>query len=301
MYRCVDLGFHAPALDCTSSLTIDIGKYSIDVCDGLKTFRVKTKELHELLKHNPGRVYLEPSGVYHRPITRFLLKNNIKVFYVNTLKFKQYRDQVRPDHKTDASDAQIMHSYIKSFPDQRRVKKVGHTLEPYLRRYKLLSDALTKYKNFLETSQIDQDQYNTEYLTDKIKELKKEKQSLEKQIEQKIPAKLRKKFGITLTATLLTLDPSRFPTSKHWTSYLGLKLRTYESGTITKNRKITKKGYAEVRRLLYLRVMTLLSTKTEPYHSYFHKIKKRTGIGLKAMTATMRKLAKHFWAETKKS
>ena len=295
-HRCVDVST-TPALDCAAVLAIDVGKDALSVYNGIKNFRIKTVELHKILELRPNKVYLEPSGIYHRPITRFLLQHNVDVFFVNTLKFKQYRDQITPDFKTDDADARTMYDYVHRFPEATfQVKTTGHELEPLLRRRHILTANINRWARLLETSQIDGDTYNIEFLQNLLNNERKQLRKLEKTLEKKLPVKLRECFGITLTATLLTYNPQKFLNSKKWTSYFGFKLKTYESGTIKKQRHITKKGNSEVRRLLYLRVMTLLSQKKEPYTTYFRKHKIKSGIGMKAMVATMRKLLKHFWA-----
>lgn len=298
MHHSVELSNKAPPLYCANALALDIGKYNLEGYDGKKHYVFDTKKLYEVLRLNPKKVFLESTGVYHRPITRILLRKKIPVYEINTYRFKKYREQITPDFKTDKSDVTAMYEYSKIFK-HKQITRIGHPLEPLLKRFRIISKSTSKWKNILESCTIDKDTYNTIFLKNAIKLFNKERKKVETILEQKINPTLKKKYGLILTSTLLSLDPIRFPTSKHWCSYLGLKLKTYESGTIKKKQKITKKGFGNVRKLLYLQTMNFIKNKTEPIHSYHKRLKKKGKKGLIIMVACMRKIARQFWAEYK--
>ena len=46
---------------------------------------------------------MESTGVYHKPIERFLLENNFKVFVINSLHGKMHKRNLRKT-KTDKED-----------------------------------------------------------------------------------------------------------------------------------------------------------------------------------------------------
>jgi transposase len=112
---------------------------------------------------------------------------------------------------------------------------------------------------------------------------------------------LFKAFGVDLTMiegidvgtalvilSELGVDVSRFPTEKHFASWLGVSPRQYESNK-TKRRRPPRKGKNRIAIALRMAAQSLQKTKS-PLAMFYRRIKSRIG-GKGAITATAHKLA----------
>lgn len=126
-----------------------------------------------------------------------------------------------------------------------------------------------------------------QYRVDQIQQLFDTKEQLAKQmIEQ---AKQLKEFTILvsipgighLTAALIISelgDIRRFSTSNQLNAYVGIDIRTHQSGTIKKKDRINKRGNARARMILFFTIRNMLKTqRTAPNHivDYYYKLKKQ--------------------------
>jgi transposase len=100
--------------------------------------------------------------------------------------------------------------------------------------------------------------------------------------------------GIDVSTTLVILseigaDVSKFPTEKHFASWLGLSPRTDRSN-LTERRRSPRKGKNRVAQALRQCAQAVSKTRT-PLAMFYHRIKSRIG-GKGACTATAHKLAR---------
>lgn len=291
----VALRSEAPRLSCAPVLALDISKKDVEVFDGESFWKVERKSVADLLKNKPSKVFLESTGMYHRLVADCFLKEGVPVFEVNTRKLKRFRDQYSEDVKTDARDAEVIWHFGKTFK-HKRVDVLSSHFEPLLRRHKIVSDVASKWKVFAESAKTAGEDDNVKLVVDQVKGLQAEKRKIIRELEKRLPEELCTEFGVLLSAVLLSFRPGRFPTSTRWASYLGFKLRQYESGSIVKPRRLSKRGNIEARKLLYLAVMCKIRYKREPIYSYYKKKKEKGKPGRVVMVACMRKLARRFWA-----
>ena len=96
-------------------------------------------------------------------------------------------------------------------------------------------------------------------------------------------------------------DIRRFTTSNKMNAYIGIDIRTYQSGTLQKRDRINKRGNARARMIFFFVVRNMLKKqKTSPNHivDYYYKMKKQpyNKRDKVAMIACMNKLLKviHF-------
>jgi len=282
-------------LDCTS-FVLDVGKFQVVAFNGLKYFSFKPEETEKLLKFKPKKVFLERTGMYHRPITKVLLEHGVEVYEILTRKFKKFREQYSEDVKTDKRDVEVMWKFVQVH-NSPRITYVTDELEKLLRKRQAVVNSRRFWKCFLESCKINREEENTVYCEELIKSLDKECIGVDKRLKDFVDPVIGDKYGVVLSATFLSFRPERFSSSMKWVAYLGFRLKTAESGTLSKKRKLSKKGPAEARRLLYLRVMTAIQRKQQPFYEYFLRAKERGKPGLVPMVNTMRKIARHFWAE----
>ena len=84
-----------------------------------------------------------------------------------------------------------------------------------------------------------------------------------------------------LTAALLISelgDIRRFSSSNKLNAYVGIDIRTHQSGTMKKKDRINKRGNARARMILFFTIRNMLKTqKTAPNHivDYYYKLKKQ--------------------------
>lgn len=99
-----------------------------------------------------------------------------------------------------------------------------------------------------------------------------------------------------LSAAILVAETGnfdRFATYRKYTSWLGLNPRVSQSANRKHIGKISKRGNAHIRRILYNNVTTMLRTPLHPICKFYRRLKKRKGenCGNLARTAAMRKVA----------
>lgn len=275
-------------------LSLDISKNDVTIYDGKKCYTLLHEELIELVKPlNPGKVILEPTGMYSRFLSIEFQALKWNVLEINLFKFKKWRESENPDHKTDKADAIAIYEYAQK-TELNQPREIL-SFEKELRLFFFLSEQSRRYKVFLESCKAAEEKDNCVYLEESIKELSKLKTKLQKEISQHLHNDLSEKYGVFLTAVLTYCNPARFPTSKHWASYLGFKLKTYESGKLAKKRSINKRGNRRARELLYLKVMNICRHKKQPWYDFYRRLKEQGKPGLVAIVATMRKISTHFY------
>jgi hypothetical protein len=87
-------------------------------------------------------------------------------------------------------------------------------------------------------------------------------------------------------------DLSRFPTEKHFTSWLGLAPNSHQSGLTNKKKKF--KRHTSAGQIFRLAAQAIAQSKHLALTSFYHRIKSRKG-SLTAIKATARKIAVIFY------
>ena len=87
-------------------------------------------------------------------------------------------------------------------------------------------------------------------------------------------------------------DLSRFPTEKHFTSWLGLALNSHQSGLTNKKKRF--KCHTSAGQIFRLAAQAIAQSKHLVLTSFYHRIKARKG-SLTAIKATARKIAVIFY------
>ena len=99
-------------------------------------------------------------------------------------------------------------------------------------------------------------------------------------------------FGPHLAAVLRAElgDVSRFKTSDQVVAYVGLDLTVRQSGKWRGHTKISKRGSAHVRQVLYMAAMSTIASPHSAFRTYYQRLKGRGLTGRAALVAVMRKL-----------
>ena len=117
---------------------------------------------------------------------------------------------------------------------------------------------------------------------------------LMKLTEGKDPAQITGLTDSTLLQVISEVgtDLSRFPTEKHFTSWLGLAPNSYQSGLTNKKKKF--KRHTSAGQIFRLAAQAIAQSKHLALTSFYHRIKARKG-ALGAIKATARKIAVIFY------
>lgn len=206
----------------------------------------------------------EATGNYYLPLSEYLHDNNVKISVVNPLVIKHYARYQMSRIKTDKQDAKLIATYCsKEKPDAWQPNsKVKQQLQSLNRRIEQLNTMRTMDKNRQQVA----DEYarpSVEIIIDAIEqEIARCKQQLKdivaadkalaekKRLLQTIPG-----IGETAATWLLYMlvDIDKYPTAKHFVSYLGLTPVFRQSGTSVDGKHvISKMGDKTARKAMYM-------------------------------------------------
>lgn len=289
----------------------------IDVAkDFLSLFRIDSGQATEIandtrsiktwLKSLPAQsaIAIEATGIYHLDVASLAHAQGHQVYIINGYRLSNYRKGIGGRNKDDRSDARLLARYLAHEHEQLQAWQPPP--EPYRRLQILLHRRATLVRSVVSLRQ----SFSQEpLLTDALKPLLEQVRTLEKRLEKLIHQALDES-GLTqqskrcqavegigpLTAAALNMAFLRgtFRNSDAFIAFLGLDVRMRESGRYCGQRKMTKQGDPEIRRLLHNAAMAAARTQQwqETYQGYLKRGLKRT----EALTILARKLARIAFA-----
>jgi transposase len=89
------------------------------------------------------------------------------------------------------------------------------------------------------------------------------------------------------------LDPRQFPTARSYLKALGLNLKEKSSGQYQGRLKLSKRGSATARKVLFLAALRLI--QNDPVIGQWYRAKVNSDAKMKTVVALLRKLAKALW------
>lgn len=255
---------------------LDVSKDTVDVCllvkDGKSDFFQISNDangwqrLIKMLKRYRQSFHFccEYTGIYYFGLATALHNAGYIVSVINPAIIRYYTLQEMARNKTDRQDALLIAKYCKEKqpPEWQPPSGQSQRIRILNKRVEQLTKMRTMEINRLKIAQ-DEDKATHESLItyleteilkhhEKLQELVNMDEKLQemKQLMTSIP-------GIgdqTATAFLsLVTDIDRFPSAKHFVSYLGLSPMQAQSGTSVKRRtRISKMGDRYMRKLLYM-------------------------------------------------
>jgi transposase len=319
-------------------LGIDVSKATLEVClrsidiqqnsiiKGSRSFS-NGKKGHEALvswmeklykdKTVPLVVVMEATGVYHEAIAYFLANKDYSLSIVVPSKAKKYLESLGQKSKDDKIDA----SGLSQMGCQQKL----HLWQMPNVQTQQLRD-LTRYLEFLHKQMIDcigrLESYEhraiptdvvTKHLDSLQKMLKKQMKEVHKQIENHIKAHpdLEKKVACVtsingvgvLTAAVVISEMNDFQlidNQRQLVSYCGYDVVKNDSGTKKSKGKISKKGNAHVRRILYMPALNVVRLGVKHFVDLYQRVYERTKIKMVAYVAVQKKLLTTIYALYKK-
>lgn len=251
-----------------------------------------------------AHIGLESTGSYHRLVAGLCVSSGRTVHLLQPRDMSNYRRTVAPRGKTDAIDAQVIarfvareHASLRSWtpptPDQDRMDSLLKT-RAFCSRQRSSLNQVREAKDSVEG-----------ILAEVEKAMTKAIASIDRQIKQlvkKIPemangcARLETIDGVgpVIAAALgNTLCKHDFKDSQALIGYIGLDPRPMESGKYKGRKRLSKRGPAELRRLLYLAAMTgVRKSWKERFETLLAKGLPR----IAALCAVARKIISVAWA-----
>lgn len=251
----------------------------------------------------PARLAVEATGAYHLELVDQAHKAGLTVYVVNPRAIRQYREGVSQRAKNDRCDARLIARYVDREHDE---------LRPYTplsarqrRVWQLLKRRATLVKS---RQQLQQSLGGMTRLRGPLGQALSKLDTLVTLIEKQIET-LLKELGlwqlveccqsvqgigkVTAMALVIAFDRGEFTSADAFVAYMGMDVRVRDSGKFTGQRKLTKKGDGEYRRLTYNAAMTAGRYAFKPY---LERFKARGMKTTQAYVALARKLIRIAFA-----
>lgn len=254
--------------------------------------------------HGPVHIAMEPTNWYHELLAYRAHAKGHQIYLVNARQLNHYRQGIGVRAKTDGQDALVLERYLRHehqqlplwqppSPEQRRLQALLH-------RRAILVQARTRIQQSL--SGLAELKTSLKALTRRIDALER---LINKRVEQLLcqsnwlghARRCQSIEGIgptTAAALVMAYQRGRFKSSDAFIAFLGLDVRVRDSGTMRGQRKLTKQGDPELRRLLFLAAM---QAKQKPAWQGFYQRHLRKGLArIQVLNILARKLARVAFA-----
>jgi len=295
------------------SIGIDVAKATLAIAHHGKVCQIANTRsaLKAWLKGLPqgSRIALEATSTHHLLAADLAYAAGHTVYVVNPKDARHYRLATGGRAKTDRCDALLLARYLEREHAELR-PYVPHTpqqrrLAGLLKRRAKLVQAKGRIRQSL--SGLTGFGAQAKAIFAKIDELvaKIDAQSAqllkESPPQQQAYQRLQSVVGIgpvTGTALVAALSRGEFNDSDAFVAYCGLDPRPNDSGQKTGKRKISKRGDALLRRLLYTAAMSAARTKV--WQPLYERYKSRGLSQVQVLVILARKLARLAWSLYKK-
>lgn len=245
-------------------------------------------------------IALEATNDYHELVMEKALASGMTVYLINGKQLRHYREAINQRAKTDKSDAQLLLRYISNEQSQltpvRPVKGQEKTLWRLLKRRAALVRTRKQLEQSLrglaETQSICEEL--VEHVNRQVKVVEKQLYRLATSLGwgpvmkrcQSIPG-----IGaLNALGLVASFRRGEFQRSDQFVAYLGLDVRVRDSGTLKGRRKLTKRGDAEMRRLLYNAAMSF--ARNPRYKPLYERLREQGRSATAAYVILARKLVR---------
>ena len=214
---------------------------------------------------------------------------------------------IKNRNKTDIVDARML-SAMSILASEKDIKvpyrdEMAHQLRSYIKYYQSLNKERTRHKNYLEASEINQeDSYVLKQLKKRILQIDKEQEHLmilSMKLIKAIPQYFQAYENITSikgmgqkSGIILLYFFSRYPhaSRQQITALAGLDPVQKESGTSLRHKtRISKQGISLVRALLYMPILSTIQYNQEMKY-FYERLTSSGKVKMSAQIAVMRKV-----------
>lgn len=289
---------------------VDVGKAELVIYrqGEAKSFTLpnERRRIRRYLEDLPEAVCfaVEATNIFHLALVEEAYHLGHTVYLIDGYRLNRYREAVGGRAKTDAADARLLVRYLdKERQELRPWSPPGRgyvRLQGLLHRRACLVQTKTALRQSLKT----------------LPELKGQAQAALRQLArldglfQKRITQALKEHGwlnearrcqaiegvgpMTAAALVMAFHRGCFTGSDAYIAFMGLDVRVRDSGKKKGQRKLTKKGDPELRRLLYLAAMTARRSAT--WQPFYQRCLDRGMSCIQAFVALARKLARVAFA-----
>lgn len=282
---------------------VDVAKASVQIDgEGLSLeLSNTTRDLRTWLKRLPSRACfaLEATSTFHLTFANLAHELGHAVYLIDGFRLSRYREGIGGRAKTDVLDAQLLRRYLSHEKQSLRL----WTPPPagYSEMLKLLN---LRERCVSARVMIEQSMAGVGVCKRELSETVRKMRALEALLGQRIEACARRYWAeqvrrcrqiegvgpITSAALAAIYQRGSFRSSDAFVAFIGLDVQARDSGTQRGRRKLSKRGNAELRRLLYTAAMTACRSGT--WKPYYQKLLARGLKKIQALVALSRKLAR---------
>ena len=279
-----------------SKATLDIGIHDQSACVQIAN---QPGAIRQWLKQLPTGSYLgvESTGSYHQTLTRLAIAAGHTVFLLNARDLSHYARSLGRRAKTDRLDAQLIARYLANEHTNLHPYRLPTEIQAQLdalvqRRHTVVVSATMLRQSFTHLTQVPREFQTTLQSMEKlIAALDRRMQEVVERdpVLAPIMKNLRTIVGFgpllsTVMANAITRHP--FKSADALVAYIGYDPRVRDSGQLRGRRFLSKRGPAELRRLLFVAAMS--ASKTRLWRPIYERYRAR---GL-STTATLVILAR---------
>ena len=256
------------------------------------------KWLKKLPRHSA--IGLEATGIYHVEMTELAHGMGHDVYIIDGSRVNKYRDSLGIRAKTDASDAQLLARYLANESDSLRIWSPPPEAYTQLKSLLLRRAQLIKWRVAMKQSWKAECGIDAAFdgflaaVDDFEKEIRKtlkaltEGAGLQEQVKR---CQAVEGVGVlTGTAMATAFIRGDFVNSDAFVAFLGLDLRVRQSGQRDQQRRLSKRGDPEWRRLLHNSSMA--ASRSETWKPFYESYLARGFKATQALVILARKLAR---------
>ena len=263
---------------------------------------VPIKEWLSSLPDN-ARIAVESTGSYHELLVDLAQAQGFAVYVLNPCDVHYYARGLGQRGKTDRMDAQVISRYIREHYGRLHPFAAGSATQREIRKLLNRRASVVVQRQALLRSLKELEGVDASLLTIQLDDVLK-------QIDQRIAAQIASDADLadadrrlrTITgvgelgaAWLASLfERLRFSNSDAVVAYSGLDPRPRESGKMRGQRKLSKRGPADLRRLRYM--MAVSASRTKTFSPYYLALRARGLSGTAAMVVLARRLLRIAFA-----
>jgi transposase len=285
------------------TLGIDVSKAELVICDWDSGEIIKLENEGSIIKawlealYGPVRIAIEPTSNYHLEFVEQAHALGITAYLINPRQLAHYREAVDVRNKTDPQDAWLLARYLARESDSLRPFKPqcakAKQLWSLLKRRATAVRARTQLKQSFAEIKLS------------IKALFSEIQRVLDRIDQSILALIRQLgwwpdyqrclsmpgIGKLNAAALVTVfHRGAFAGADAFVAFIGMDIRVRESGKFKGKSKLSKRGEAEIRRLLYCATQSARSY--QPFDDFYQRQLEKGLTKIATKVTLARKLAR---------
>lgn len=289
---------------------VDVSKADLAICmqgrTGVQSLPNERKAIRGWLLTLPGpmRIAVEATNTFHLALVEEAHAHGHTVFVVDGYRLNRYRESVGGRAKTDRTDAQLLLRYLER--EGRDLRAWVPPSREYVALHRLLHRraAVVQARASLSQSLADLPE-----LKSATRALLQRMSALDRLIQKRIAqalvdsgaaadaARCQAIEGIgpvTSAALANAFRRGAFSSGDAFVAFFGLDVRVRESGTYKGQRRLTKQGDPEIRRLLHNAAMGAI--KNPRWKSLYEAYQRRGLKKIQALVIIARKLARIAFA-----